>query len=81
MLGFLYLRDQWLDDFVLDLDELLKGLFRALLLLLELRLILDFGLLGVLLQHFYLSSGLQALLHHVLRVDTILIRLDVPLHD
>ena len=54
----MYLRDQWLDDVILDLDELLKGLFLALLQLLELRLILGFGLLLVFSQHFDLSSGL-----------------------
>ena len=77
----MYLRDQWLDDFVLDLDKLLEGLFCALLLLLDPRLVLDFGLFGVFSKLIYLSSGFQALLHHILGIDTILIRLYVPLHD
>ena len=81
MLGGLHLVDEWLDDFILNLDELIKGLFRALLLLLDPRLVLDFGLFGVFFKLIYLSSGFQALLHHILRIDTILIRLDVPLHD
>ena len=81
MLGVLYLFDQWLDTIVLNLDELLEGFFSTLLLLLKLRLILIFGLIRVLFEHLYLGVRFKDLLHHVLRVDTILIRLNVPLYD